>query len=103
MVSNSNVFVVTDMARQDFITCAPCQQHNATHYVRRFLTARFGIPLATSGMEEEDAHTLWFHDKDSQGHHRQVRVQRRRTQGLRSSLRNVLIPAGPRRDQEGYW
>jgi hypothetical protein len=43
---------------------------NATHYVRRFLTALLGIPLATEWMEEEDAQgtlTLWFHentDKD---------------------------------------
>jgi hypothetical protein len=38
---------------------------NATHYVRRFLTALLGIPLATEGMEEEDAQgtlTLWFHE-----------------------------------------
>ena len=44
---------------------------NATHHVRRFLTALLGIPLATEGMEAEDAQgtlTLWFHenkDKDS--------------------------------------
>ena len=43
---------------------------NATHYVRRFLTALLGIPLATEGMEAEDVQgtlTLWFHenrDKD---------------------------------------
>jgi len=44
---------------------------NATHYVRRFLTALLGIPLATEGMEEEDAQgtlTLWFHEnKDKDG------------------------------------
>ena len=40
--------------------------NDATHYVRRFLTALLGIPLATAGMEEEDAQgtlTLWFHEK----------------------------------------
>ena len=39
--------------------------NNATHYVRRFLTALLGIPLATEGLEEEDAQgtfTLWFHE-----------------------------------------
>jgi hypothetical protein len=39
---------------------------NATHYVRRFLTALLGIPLATEEMEEEDSQgtlTLWFHEK----------------------------------------
>jgi hypothetical protein len=47
--------------------------NNATHYVRRFLTALLGIPLATEGMEEEDAQpegtlTLWFHEnKDKDG------------------------------------
>ncbi|KAF8463777.1 hypothetical protein DFH94DRAFT_857962 [Russula ochroleuca] len=45
--------------------------NNATHYVRRFLTALLGIPLATGGMEEEDAQgtlTLWFHEnKDKHG------------------------------------
>ncbi|KAI0309190.1 hypothetical protein OF83DRAFT_1186441 [Amylostereum chailletii] len=44
---------------------------NATHYVRRFLTALLGIPLAPEGMEEEDAQgtlTLWFHEnKDKNG------------------------------------
>ena len=44
---------------------------NATHYVRRFLTALLGIPLPTEGMEEEDAQgtlTLWFHEsKDKDG------------------------------------
>ncbi|KAH9054792.1 hypothetical protein EDB87DRAFT_1767442 [Lactarius vividus] len=44
---------------------------NPTHYVRRFLTALLGIPLATEGMEEEDAQgtlTLWFHEnKDKDG------------------------------------
>ncbi|KAH9071484.1 hypothetical protein EDB83DRAFT_2517301 [Lactarius deliciosus] len=44
---------------------------NATHYVRRFLTALLGIPLATKGMEQEDAQgtlTLWFHEnKDKDG------------------------------------
>ena len=44
---------------------------DATHYVRRFLTALLGIPLATKGMEEEDAQgtlTLWFHEnKDTDG------------------------------------
>ena len=43
---------------------------NATHHVRRFLTPLHGVPLATKGMEREDAQgtlTLWFHenrDKD---------------------------------------
>ncbi|KAJ6598649.1 hypothetical protein B0H10DRAFT_2167577 [Mycena sp. CBHHK59/15] len=45
--------------------------NNATHYVRPFLTALLGIPLATEGMEEEDAQgtlTLWFHEnKDKDG------------------------------------
>ncbi|KAI9443958.1 hypothetical protein H4582DRAFT_1918198 [Lactarius indigo] len=44
---------------------------NATHRVRRFLTALLGIPLATEGMEEEDSQgtlTLWFHEnKDKDG------------------------------------
>ncbi|KAJ7508426.1 hypothetical protein B0H11DRAFT_27704 [Mycena galericulata] len=44
---------------------------NATHYVRRFLTALLGVPLAAEGMEEEDAQgtlTLWFHEnKDKDG------------------------------------
>ncbi|KAI0252071.1 hypothetical protein BJV78DRAFT_1275122 [Lactifluus subvellereus] len=44
---------------------------NATHYVRRFLTALLGVPLATEEMEEEDAQgtlTLWFHEnKDNDG------------------------------------
>ncbi|KAF8208723.1 hypothetical protein K438DRAFT_1712445 [Mycena galopus ATCC 62051] len=44
---------------------------DATHYVRRFLTAHLGIPLATEGMEDEDAEgtlTLWFHEnKDKDG------------------------------------
>jgi hypothetical protein len=38
---------------------------NPTHHVRRFLTALLGIPLATQGMEAEDAQgtlTLWFHE-----------------------------------------
>ena len=38
---------------------------SATHYVRRFLIALLGIPLATGGMGEEDAQgtlTLWFHE-----------------------------------------
>ncbi|KAG8740970.1 hypothetical protein FRC10_003508 [Ceratobasidium sp. 414] len=43
---------------------------NATHHARRFLTPLHGVPLATQGMENEDAQgtlTLWFHenrDKD---------------------------------------
>jgi hypothetical protein len=43
---------------------------NASHHVRRFLTALLGVPLATEEMQEEDAQgtlTLWFHenrDKD---------------------------------------
>ena len=43
---------------------------NSTHYVRRFLTALLGVPLATEELEEEDSQgtlTLWFHenrDKD---------------------------------------
>ena len=44
---------------------------NSTHHVRRFLTALLGIPLATEGMEDEDAQgtlTLWFHEnKDKDG------------------------------------
>ncbi|KAI1793920.1 hypothetical protein LXA43DRAFT_182220 [Ganoderma leucocontextum] len=45
---------------------------NATHYVRRFLTALLGVPLATEElMEEEDSQgtlTLWFHEnKDKDG------------------------------------
>jgi hypothetical protein len=44
---------------------------NPTHHVRRFLTALLGIPLATKGMEVEDAQgtlTLWFHEnKDKDG------------------------------------
>jgi len=41
--------------------------NNATHYVRRFLTALLGIPLATEGMEEGTL-TLWFHEnKDKDG------------------------------------
>ncbi|KAI0038490.1 hypothetical protein FA95DRAFT_1216494 [Auriscalpium vulgare] len=42
-----------------------------THHVRRFLTALLGIPLATQGMEKDDAQgtlTLWFHEnKDMNG------------------------------------
>ena len=43
---------------------------NATHHVRRFLTALLGVPLTTGSWEEEDHQgtlTLWFHenrDKD---------------------------------------
>ncbi|KAK2460790.1 hypothetical protein APHAL10511_007260 [Amanita phalloides] len=44
---------------------------NATHYVRRFLTALLGVPLATEEMEEDDTQgtlTLWFHEnKDKDG------------------------------------
>ena len=44
---------------------------NATHYVRRFLTALLGVPLATEEKEEEDTQgtlTLWFHEnKDKHG------------------------------------
>src|SRR6266702_8282647 len=44
---------------------------NATHYVRRFLTALPGVPLATEEMEEGDSQgtlTLWFHEnKDKDG------------------------------------
>jgi hypothetical protein len=44
---------------------------NATHYVRRFLTALLGVPLATEEMEEEVSQgtlTLWFHEnKDKDG------------------------------------
>jgi len=38
--------------------------NNATHYIRRFLTALLGIPIATEGMEEDvqGTHTLWFHE-----------------------------------------
>ncbi|KAH9167356.1 hypothetical protein EDB89DRAFT_1997768, partial [Lactarius sanguifluus] len=38
---------------------------NPTHHVRRFLTALLGIPLATQGMEADDAQgtlTFWFHE-----------------------------------------
>ncbi|KAG8743173.1 hypothetical protein FRC10_000315 [Ceratobasidium sp. 414] len=44
--------------------------NNATHYVRRFLTALLGIPLATEGLEEDaqGTLTLWFHEnKDKHG------------------------------------
>ena len=45
--------------------------HNATHHVRRFLTALLGIPLATEGMEADDTQgtlTLWFHEnRDTKG------------------------------------
>ncbi|KAG8893110.1 hypothetical protein FRB99_002198 [Tulasnella sp. 403] len=45
--------------------------HDATYYVRRFLTALLGISLATEGMKFEDAQgtlTLWFHkNKDEDG------------------------------------
>lgn len=45
--------------------------NNATHHVRRHLTALLGIPLATEGMEEEGVQgtlTLWFHEsKDKDG------------------------------------
>jgi hypothetical protein len=45
--------------------------YNSTHYVRRFLTALLGIPLATEGMEKKDAQgtlTLWFNEnKDENG------------------------------------
>ena len=43
---------------------------NATHYVRRFLTALLGVPLATEEMEEDaqGTLTLWFHEtKDEHG------------------------------------
>ena len=44
---------------------------DATHRVRRFLTALLGVPLATEEMEEEDSQgtlTLWFHEnKDEDG------------------------------------
>ncbi|KAH9053302.1 hypothetical protein EDB87DRAFT_1676842 [Lactarius vividus] len=36
-------------------SCAIVGSDNATHYVRRFLTALLGIPLVTKGMEQEDA------------------------------------------------
>jgi hypothetical protein len=42
-----------------------------THYLRRFLTALLGVPLATQGMERDDSQgtlTLWFHEnKDKNG------------------------------------
>ncbi|KAF8322350.1 uncharacterized protein EI90DRAFT_2977716 [Cantharellus anzutake] len=42
---------------------------NATHYVRRFLTALLGVPLSTEEMEDSQGTlTLWFHeDKDKDG------------------------------------
>ena len=44
---------------------------DATHYVRRFLTALLTVPLTTEGMEEEDSQgtlTLWFlENKDNDG------------------------------------
>ncbi|KAI0787707.1 hypothetical protein C8Q74DRAFT_1253335 [Fomes fomentarius] len=44
---------------------------NATHYVRRFLTALLGVPLATDKAGKLDAEgtlTLWFHgNKDNDG------------------------------------
>lgn len=43
---------------------------NATHHVRRFLTALLGVPLATEEMEEDSQGTLtlWFHEnKDKDG------------------------------------
>jgi len=54
---------------------SPLMRHvgtgNATHHVRRFLTALLGVPLATEEMEEEDSQgslTLWFHEnKDNDG------------------------------------
>ena len=74
---------------------------NPTHYVRRFLTALLGIPIATEEMEEEEVQgtlTLWFHEnKDEDGNpsdkvyavsnchvlRKRVRAQRRRSQGPR--------------------
>ncbi|KAH9927332.1 uncharacterized protein B0H18DRAFT_1084828 [Fomitopsis serialis] len=45
--------------------------NNSTHYVRRFLTALLGVPLAAEEKQEEDARgtlTLWFHEnKDKDG------------------------------------
>ena len=97
--------------------------NNATHYVRRFLTALLGIPLATDGMEEEDAQgtlTLWFHEnKDKYGNptdkvygvsnchvlRKDTTVEYEQRGGAPkecSSMRNAPIPAEPRRDQEGY-
>ncbi|EIM86619.1 uncharacterized protein STEHIDRAFT_97308 [Stereum hirsutum FP-91666 SS1] len=44
---------------------------NATHHVRRFLTALLGIPLTTKECEDEDVQgtlTLWFHEnRDKNG------------------------------------
>ena len=44
---------------------------SVAHYVRRFLTALLGVPLATEEMEEADSQgtlTLWFHEnKDKEG------------------------------------
>ncbi|KAF8337086.1 uncharacterized protein EI90DRAFT_3014028 [Cantharellus anzutake] len=42
---------------------------NATHYVRRFLTALLGVPLSTKEMEDSQGTlTLWFHEnKDKDG------------------------------------
>ena len=44
---------------------------DATHYVRRFLTALHAVPLTTEGMEMDDSQgtlTLWMHEnKDAKG------------------------------------
>ena len=43
---------------------------DATHYVRRFLTALLAIPMATEGTEKDDSHgthTLWFHENKDKG------------------------------------
>jgi len=43
---------------------------DATHYVRRLLTALIAVPLATEDMEKEDSQgtlTLWFHENQDDG------------------------------------
>ena len=59
------------------LTGPPLMRHvdstDPTHYVRRFLTALLGIPLASEEMEEDDTQgtlTLWFHEnKEKDGNH----------------------------------
>ena len=53
------------------LTGPPLMRHvdssNATHHVRRFLTALLGVPLAT-GDDSQGTLTLWFHEnKDKDG------------------------------------
>ncbi|KAG8815018.1 hypothetical protein FRC17_000886 [Serendipita sp. 399] len=70
-----NVVVEWREAEPQTLAGPPLLRHvgtgNATHHVRRFLTALIGVPLATEEMEEEDSQgtlTFWFHEnRDKNG------------------------------------